>query len=209
MQTLLSTFLYLEGARIASLRGVGVGRVTAIFASVDVAAGLLALPLQLLASGPLMEEAGLGVTLAALPASAFLGFVAIALFPVPSVVIGMTVLTRALNLALLRPAREVLFTTFGRQARYKAKSFVDTAVQRLGDASSSWLLVVLASRGLGLPSLALIGASVALGATWVAYRLGGGLETRVGARHDVEADGPEAPLRVRPRELRAAEERQF
>jgi AAA family ATP:ADP antiporter len=209
LQTLLSTFLYLEGARLALERGVGVAPATAVFASVDVAAGLLALPIQLFAARGLMERAGVGVALAALPATAFLGFVALALWPEAGVVVGLTVLTRALHLALLRPAREVLFTTLGPQARYKSKTFVDTALQRLGDASSSWLLVALASRGFGLPGLALVGGSVALIATWVGYTLGGGLETRSKPGQDFEASGSQTPDRPRCREPSESQRRQI
>ena len=48
------------------------------------------------------------------------------------------VLRRAMNYALSRPAREVLFTVLRREDKYKAKSFMDTLVYRAGDQIGAW-----------------------------------------------------------------------
>lgn len=45
--------------------------------------------------------------------------------------------------ALMRPAREVLFTVVSRQEKYTAKLMIDTVVQRAGDALAAGLFEVL------------------------------------------------------------------
>ena len=45
---------------------------------------------------------------------------------------------RAAGFALLRPAREVLFTVLQREDKYKAKSLIDTFGYRVGDQIGAW-----------------------------------------------------------------------
>jgi AAA family ATP:ADP antiporter len=45
---------------------------------------------------------------------------------------------RATGFALLRPAREILFTVLRREDKYKAKSFIDTVGYRAGDIVGVW-----------------------------------------------------------------------
>ena len=52
------------------------------------------------------------------------------------------------NYAVMRPAREMLYTVLDRERKYKCKAFIDTAVYRGGDAVSAWVFAGL--RGLGL-----------------------------------------------------------
>jgi AAA family ATP:ADP antiporter len=75
-------------------------------------------------------------------------------------------LRRAVDYALSRPAREVLFTVLSREAKYKAKSVIETVVYRGGDAVSGWLAALAASAGLGFGGVALLW--LAPGAGWVA-----------------------------------------
>jgi AAA family ATP:ADP antiporter len=81
---------------------------------------------------------------------------------------------RAVDYALSRPAREVLFTVVSREAKYKAKSVIETVVYRGGDAASGWLATLAASAGIGFGGMALlwlapVAAWVAL-STWLARR---------------------------------------
>ena len=79
------------------------------------------------------------------------------------------VLRRAGNFALARPTREVLFTVVPREDRYKAKSFIDTAVYRAGDQVGAWTFTLLSWIGFGTTGLAV--AAAVLAALWLANSL--------------------------------------
>jgi len=85
------------------------------------------------------------------------------------VLVVFQVLRRAGDYAITRPARELLFTVVGREAKYKAKNFMDTVVYRGGDAASGWLFAGLQALGLGLTGIAWIGVPIA--ALWAALAL--------------------------------------
>jgi AAA family ATP:ADP antiporter len=63
--------------------------------------------------------------------------------------------------AVAKPAREVLFTQVDREAKYKAKNFIDTVAYRGGDAVGAWVFHGLRGLGLGLSALALLAAPIA------------------------------------------------
>ena len=50
---------------------------------------------------------------------------------------------KLLGYALVRPAREVLFTVVSREEKYKAKLTIDAVVQRLGDTVAALMFEVL------------------------------------------------------------------
>jgi AAA family ATP:ADP antiporter len=68
---------------------------------------------------------------------------------------------RAGNFAIARPTREVLFTVLPREDRYKAKSFIDTVVYRLGDQVGAWSFALLA--GWGLTQVSIVAAAISGG----------------------------------------------
>jgi len=73
-----------------------------------------------------------------------------------SVLVAAQVLRRVTNFAFARPARELLFMAVSREDRYKAKSFIDTAVYRSGDQIGSWGHSGLIALGLGLAKIPLV-----------------------------------------------------
>jgi AAA family ATP:ADP antiporter len=79
---------------------------------------------------------------------------------------------RAIDFAIVRPAREVLFTVVSRAAKYKAKSVIETVVYRGGDAVSGWIFAGLAGIGIGFFGVAAVFAPVAAVWTGLAVRLG-------------------------------------
>ena len=56
------------------------------------------------------------------------------------VLAGVQMVHRAGDYALMRPGREMIYTTVDAESRYKAKNFIDTAVYRANDALSAWLV---------------------------------------------------------------------
>jgi AAA family ATP:ADP antiporter len=170
--SITGTFLYLEQMELVEAAITDPGERTALFAHVDLAVNLTTLGLQTLVLGRLLPRIGLGWTLAALPIVSLVALLALGAAPLLAVVVLCQVARRAADYALAKPAREVLFTQVGREAKYKAKSFIDTAVYRGGDLFGAWAFRGAAGLGLGLSGLALLVAPFA--GLWIvaSFRLG-------------------------------------
>jgi AAA family ATP:ADP antiporter len=120
-----------------------------------------------------IRHLGLPLALAALPATAGLLMAGIAARPSPAAVAFGEVLRKVLAYALARPARESLFTVVSREEKYRAKIFMDTVVQRVGDTIAAAAFEALVpSWGFGPSGVA--AACVPVCAAWaaVAFRLG-------------------------------------
>ena len=169
-----STFLYFQQAGIVSRSFSDRGAQTAFFASVDLVVNVLTLVVQLFLTGRIVLLLGVALTLGVLPALTIIGFGALALFPTIAVVAVFQVLRRAADYAIARPTREVLFTVVPREDRYKAKSFIDTAVYRTGDQLGAWSVALLRWAGLGTAGVALVAIPIAvlwlLDALWLGRR---------------------------------------
>ncbi|HEY8378892.1 MAG TPA: MFS transporter, partial [Nannocystis sp.] len=124
--TTTATFAYFEQARIVKAAIADRAGRTELFASIDFAVNALSAALQGLAVGRLMPRIGVGWTLAILPLVTLVGFSALAGAPLLAVLVGFQVVRRAADFSLAKPAREVLYTLAGREARYKAKQAIDT-----------------------------------------------------------------------------------
>jgi ATP:ADP antiporter, AAA family len=167
--SIAATFLYFEQARIVADYSSDPAARTRIFATVDLAVGVLTLLVQFLATGRLIARFGVGPALALLPVVFAAGFAALAASPVLVVVIAFTALQRTANFALSNPAREVLFTVVARDEKYKAKNVIDIVAVRGADALGGWLVTGLRSLGLSAPLIAIglsaacLALSVALG----------------------------------------------
>ncbi len=122
--------------------------------------------MQLFLTGRLLKRFGVGPTLSLLPLFSVIGFGALALLPTLSAVVAFQLIRRAGNFAVARPTREVLFTVLPREDRYKAKSFIDTVVYRLGDQIGAWSFALLTTLGLGLMQVSVVAA--VLSALWLA-----------------------------------------
>ncbi|GJE51491.1 hypothetical protein GOFOIKOB_4551 [Methylobacterium tardum] len=191
-----STFLYFEQAGIAKRSFPDRGAQTAFFASVDLAVNVLTLGVQLFLTGRIVNRLGVALTLAILPAFSILGFAALAAWPTIGVIVAFQVLRRAGNFAIARPVREVLFTVVPREDRYKAKSFIDTVVYRLGDQVGAWSFTGI--EGIGLGSTGIAGAAVPLSIAWLVNSLwlGRAQERRRAAQDPVRAGTAEAAGRA-------------
>ena len=169
-----STVLYFQQAGIVSQSFTDRGAQTAFFASVDVLVNTLTLVIQLFLTGRILLWLGVALALAFLPALTIVGFGALAAAPTLSAIATFQVLRRAGDYAIARPTREVLFTVVPREDRYKAKSFIDTFVYRLGDQVGAWGVSIFRWFGAGAAELALIAIPIALlwllNALWLGRR---------------------------------------
>ena len=160
-----STFLYFQQAAVVSHSFESRAAQTAFFASVDLGVNVLTLAVQLFLTGRILKRFGVGTTLSMLPVFSVIGFGAVALIPTLASVVGFQLIRRAGNFAIARPTREVLFTVLPREDRYKAKSFIDTVVYRLGDQIGAWSFALLTFLGLGLTEVSIVAA--VLSAIWL------------------------------------------
>ena len=171
-----ATIVYFAQANVVAAEVHGAAAQTRIFASVDLAVGILTLATQLFATGRFLARFGVGVASAVLPAVFVVGFAALAVAPTLAVVLVFQVAQRWGNFAIANPARQVFFTVVGREEKYKAKSFIDVVVYRGSDALWGWLYESVHAIGLKLGAIALVAIPVV--AAWLA------LSTSLGRMHD-------------------------
>jgi len=190
-QTLLlstsATFLYFQQARIVAQSALDTTGRTELFANIDLTVNVISIVVQALFTGRIIKRLGLSFSLGLLPALTALGFFALSLAPGLWIIAAVSGVRRALHYAVERPAREVLFTVVGPEAKYKAKSFIDTVVYRGGDTASSWAYQGLAALGLGVAGTAL--AAIPLCIAWL------GVSLALARRQETLANAPagEAP----------------
>lgn len=170
--TWISTILYFEQAHIVEAAVLTDASRTSLFARMDLAVNLLALVVQLLLTGRIILRWGLVVVLVALPVVSIGALATLAAFPALAVIVVVQVARRAVNFALAKPAREVLFTDVAVEAKYKGKNVVDTVVYRGGDAVAGWAFSGLRGLGLGLSAIAWLGIPVTILWAWLGQRLG-------------------------------------
>lgn len=160
--SIVATFLYFEQASIVAATSDDPAVRTRIFATADLAVGVLTLAVQFLATGKLIERFGVGPALALVPVVFVGGFAVLAAMPVLAVVITFQALQRTANFAISNPAREVLFTVLARDEKYKAKNVVDIVAVRGADALGGWLVAAL--RALGMQARELAVCAIAISA---------------------------------------------
>ncbi|HLX28751.1 MAG TPA: MFS transporter [Casimicrobiaceae bacterium] len=183
-----ATMVYFMQANIVSATVHGAGAQTRIFASIDLAVGLLTLATQVFATGRVLERFGVGLAAAALPAVYVAGFATLALVPTLGVVLVVQVVQRWMNFAIANPARQVFFTVVGREEKYKAKNLIDVVIYRGSDALYGWVFDSLQVLGLKIAGIALWSLPVVAG--WFALSIAlGRTQERRAAQHMAVARG--------------------
>lgn len=179
--TWVSTFLYLQQADLVAKALPDRDAQTQLFGWVDFIVQSLALLIQLFALSRFTKWMHISTVIMLAPILMVFGYSALALFPVLPVLLVVMVVRRVGEYALVRPCREMLFTSVDRETKYKAKNFIDTAVYRTGDATSGSAHALLSWLGVATSGIAWTGAAVA--AVWavLAYRLGRTHERNTGA----------------------------
>jgi len=142
---------------------------TKLFSKIDFAVNALTLIFQIFLTSRLISWLGYRTTLLLIPLGITLGFGLIAATPALAIIIGVEIFRRSGDYAIMKPAREMLFSVVSREEKYKAKNVIDTAILRTGNTSSAWLYTGLKSLGAGGASIA--GISVIIGACWCAVTI--------------------------------------
>jgi AAA family ATP:ADP antiporter len=160
------TFIYFTRLKLVAQLGTDVDMRAGVFAKIDLATQVATFVLQLLVSGHLMKRLGVHVTLALLPATVALGFIGLAMVGSLVALVSLDATFRAVQRAIMRPARETLFTVVARTDKYKAKALIDTFGYRAGDAVGAISEGLLGKLGMGLAALAF--AAVPIAVVWAA-----------------------------------------
>lgn len=159
---IMITFIYFTRLQMVAALGDGVDLRTAMFARIDLVTQITTLVLQAIVAGHLMKRFGVHMTLALLPITVALGFVGLALVGSLVALIATEATVRAVQRAIMRPARETLYTVVNREDKYKSKAFIDTFIYRGGDVVGAHTEGLLGRLGLGLAALASVAVPLAL-----------------------------------------------
>lgn len=186
----LATFLYFtQNALVLAAESSESGRVGA-FASIDFWTQFATLLVQLFVTARLMRWIGVGWTLALLPVVVLGGYVLLWLgesraWSAATMLAAITLIQavfRAGKYAVLRPARETLFTVLSRDEKYKAKSLIDTFVYRAGDTAGAGASAALTAAAVGtMMALSLTVAPIAIVMAGLALSLGAQRSRREGS----------------------------
>lgn len=166
---IMATFLYFTRLQMVAELGSDLDLRTTWFARIDLMTQLATLVLQGLVAGHLMKQLGVAITLVLLPVTTLLGFIGLAIVGSLAALILFEACFRAVQRAIMRPARETLFTITSREDKYKSKAFIDTFVYRAGDVVGAQLEGALGRLGMGLAAIASLVVPLAL--VWAALAL--------------------------------------
>jgi len=173
--TTANTFLYFEQARIVALTFPDRTAQTQVFATIDTIVQTATVLIQIFFTGRLARKLGVTALLTAVPVLMMIGFGILAFSATFAVLVGVMLVRRIGEYALVRPGREMLFTDVDVETKYKAKNAIDTFVYRGGDAVSGWVytgIVAIASTG------AVAVAGVVIAGLWA------GIGAFIGRKHD-------------------------
>ncbi len=158
----MATFIYFTRLQMVAALGTDLDFRTGWFARIDMYTQIATLVLQALIAGHLMQRLGVALTLLLLPLTTVLGFLGLAIMGTLTTLILFEAAFRAVQRALMRPARETLYTITSREDKYKSKALIDTFVYRTGDVAGAQVEGLLKTLGTGLAAMASVAIPLAL-----------------------------------------------
>ena len=162
----IATFIYFTRLQMVAALGQDLDMRTTVFAKIDLYTQITTLVLQAIVAGKLMKHVGVPVTLALLPITVALGFLGLMLVSALATLVIFQAAFNAVQRAIMRPARETLFTVVSRADKYKSKAFIDTFVYRGGDVLGAQVEGALGRLAAGVT--ALVAVAVPLALVWAA-----------------------------------------
>jgi AAA family ATP:ADP antiporter len=175
----VNTFLYLQQAELLGIHYPEGGARTAFLGRIELVMSLITIALQFFAVGRLTRRTGVAAMIVVVPLFVVAGFLLIAASPTLMTLVGVFIARRVGQYAIVRPCREMLYTSVDRESKYKAKNVNDTLVYRTSDfVVAKAHDAIVAAWAVSLSGIALVGAGVA--ALWaaVAFLLGRAHERR-------------------------------
>ena len=179
--TCLATSLYFFGLELINAHTNNVIKQREIFALADSIVTPLSFVIQLFLARVILRSRRLGVRfvvvaygfLFCLCFLAISGHLASLLLSSSGIVIFLVIssIMRPFEYALNKPARESIYTSLGKEEKYKSTVFIDTFVNRLGDASGGLLFnaILLAGVSIAIAPLAIVPVAAFL--SFVGYRI--------------------------------------
>jgi AAA family ATP:ADP antiporter len=171
---IVGTFLYFTRLAMVAAVGDDTDLRTTLFAQIDLITQMTTLVLQLIVTGHIMRRLGVAVTLAILPIVVIFGMIGLTVVGTLAALVIFEAIYRAIQRAVMRPARETLYTVVSKEEKYKAKAFIDTFVFRGGDVVGAWTEGLITRLGMGLFALAAITIPMAI--VWAALGVWLGLQ---------------------------------
>jgi AAA family ATP:ADP antiporter len=169
----VNTVLYIQQAGLLEIHYPDGDARTGFLGRIELAMSVITLLLQLFAVGRLTKSAGVAAMIVVVPLFVVAGFLLIAVSPTLATLVGVFIARRVGQYAIVRPCREMLYTTVDRESKYKAKNVNDTLVYRTSDFVFAKAQAAIESAlQASLAGMALFGAGIA--ALWaaVAFMLG-------------------------------------
>lgn len=185
----MATFIYFTRLEMVESLRDGTDERTTLFANIDLITQLATLFMQALITGRLMRRFGVHVTLALLPFTAALGFMGLAVVGSLAALIILEASFKAVQRAIMRPARETLYTVVSREDKYKSKAFIDTFVYRGGDVVGAQVEGLLGRLGMALAGIASVAVPLALVWAALAVWLGRSQQKIASGTHGRRHDG--------------------
>jgi AAA family ATP:ADP antiporter len=140
--------------------------VTLFFSSFDARVSLIGFLLQLFVASRALRYWGVRGSLFILPVLALVNYSVIAVAPVLAVIRWGKILENSTDYSIQNTLRHALFLPTSREAKYKAKSVIDTFCTRLGDVLQA--IVVFGGTAIGLGVWGFAWLNVALTVAWLA-----------------------------------------
>jgi AAA family ATP:ADP antiporter len=179
----VSTLLYLQQAELLRVHFPSGPERTAFLGRIETLVNVAVVLVQVLAVGRLTSRVGLPLMIVSVPLIVAGGFLLIAASPTLATLVGVYVMRRVGQYAVVRPCREMLYTTVDRESKYKAKNVNDTLVYRTSDfVVAKGHAAFVAAFAASLTWVAWLGAGVATLWALVAWLLGRAHERAVATR---------------------------
>ncbi|MCK6371564.1 MAG: MFS transporter, partial [Gammaproteobacteria bacterium] len=182
--TWVSTFLYLEQQTLIDRLIPDSDEQTTLFGWIDFSVQSAALLIQMVLLGQLTRRFALTGLIVIVPLLMVAGYMWLATNPVLWAIIGTMIVRRVGEYSIMRPCREMLFTSVPREMKYKAKNIIDTLVYRAGDAVSGSAHAGLVALGLAASGIFWVAAGISALWAWSAYA--------AARRHEVARAGAQA-----------------
>jgi AAA family ATP:ADP antiporter len=192
----IATFLYFTRLQMVAALGEDLDVRTTAFARLDLYTQITTLVLQALVAGKLMRHVGVPATLALLPITVALGFLGLALVASLATLAVFQAAFKAVQHAVMRPARETLFTVVSRADKYKSKAVIDTFVYRGGDVVGAQVEGVLGRLAAGVTALVVVAVPLAVAWAALGVWLGRRQERQAERRPAADPAEPSAPAGV-------------
>jgi AAA family ATP:ADP antiporter len=153
-----NTILYFEQLRLVKDMFDDPEQRTQMFARIDFIVQSLSVVSQLLITGRLAQKLGVAALLTIVPLMVMTGFLVLASLGTFIALAAVMILRRWGEYAFIRPGREMLWSRFDTETKYKAKNFIDVTVYRFADAVVAQLQDALKAGGMNPTQGALLGA---------------------------------------------------